>query len=404
MPTLFACVALRRFSPCSQVAWFIAAVAILLGPSAMAANPASPQPASPEKANASDSVDVKPLSADEAWQLIAPHFQPPAEYKAELGKFRSPLLFADGAPVKTPEDWQRRRKEILATWHELMGPWPEPLEKPALEYLEESRRGQLTQHRVRVEVAPGAKQNGYLLIPPGKGPFPAVLVVYYDPETGAGLGKELRDFGYQLALRGFVTLSIGSPPKYRSPEGSPPLQPLSYFAYVAENCATILDSLSQVDGDRIGVVGHSYGGKWAMFASCLSAKFACGAWSDGGVVFDETRGNVNFWEPWYLGLDPAQARQPGIPKPDNPRTGAYAVMIEAGRDLHELHALMAPRPFLVSGGAEDRPGRWPALNHAIAVNRLLGHENRVAMTNRATHAPTPESNQQIFAFFQHFLQ
>ncbi len=36
---------------------------------------------------------------------------------------------------------------------------------------------------------------------------------------------------------------------------------------------------------------------------------------------------------------------PGIPTEKNPRTGAYKKMIADGRDLHELHALMAPRPF-----------------------------------------------------------
>jgi hypothetical protein len=79
-------------------------------------------------------------------------------------------------------------------------------------------------------------------------------------------------------------------------------------------------------------------------------------------------------------------------------------MIEEGRDLHELHALMAPRPFLVSGGSEDPPERWKALNHTVAVNRLLGSENRVAMTNRKGHSPTPESNEQMYAFFEHFLK
>jgi hypothetical protein len=79
-------------------------------------------------------------------------------------------------------------------------------------------------------------------------------------------------------------------------------------------------------------------------------------------------------------------------------------MIAMGRDLHELHALMAPRPLLVSGGSEDRPERWKALNHAVAVNRLLGHENRVAMTNRPGHGPTPESNEQLCLFFEHFLK
>lgn len=78
-------------------------------------------------------------------------------------------------------------------------------------------------------------------------------------------------------------------------------------------------------------------------------------------------------------------------------------MIETGRDLHELHALIAPRPFFVSGGAEDQPARWDALGHAIAVNRFLGFSHRVGMTNRPAHAPTEESNAQLYAFFQHFL-
>ena len=41
---------------------------------------------------------------------------------------------------------------------------------------------------------------------------------------------------------------------------------------------------------------------------------------------------------------------------------------------------MAPRPFLVSGGAEDPPKRWAVLNHLVALNKLLGVEDRVAMT------------------------
>jgi hypothetical protein len=154
----------------------------------------------------------------------------------------------------------------------------------------------------------------------------------------------------------------------------------------------------------VGVTGHSYGGKWAMFASCLYEKFAAGAWSDGGVVFDEKRGNVNYWEPWYLGWDKDVTRKPGIPNAERPRTGPYKTMIETGRDLHELHALMAPRPFLASGGSEDRMERWVPLNHSIAVNKLLGFENRVMLTTRAGHSPTEESNEQLYSFFEHFLK
>lgn len=349
-----------------------------------------------------------------AWEKIAPYFTPPAEFAKQRGEYRSPLLFADGSPVKTPQDWARRREEILDHWHGVMGAWPPLVERPTLETIEETRRENFTQRKVRVQVGPEDVVEGFLLIPDGAKKSPAVFVPFYEPLTSIGQkekGEPLLAFGYELAKRGFVTLSIGSPGggdawKPAVPAGSAKvLQPLSYLGYVAANGYNALATLPEVDPARVGIVGHSYGGKWAMFGSCLYDKYAAAAWSDGGIAWDETRSNVNFWEPWYLGREPAGGvtRKPGIPTPENPRTGAYKQLVETGHDPHELHALMAPRPFLVSGGSEDPPERWAALNHTVDVNKLLGHEHRVGMTNRPGHTPTPESNEVLYAFFEHFL-
>jgi Glucuronyl esterase, fungi len=337
---------------------------------------------------------------------LAPFFVPPPEFANDCGPYRSPLRFDDDRPVGSAADWQRRRQEILRTWHAMLGPWPPLIERPRLDYGEREHLERFTRHRTRVEIAPGGRTfESYLFVPDGEGPFPAVVVVYYEAESGAGLKGELRDFAYQLAKRGFVTLSTGTGHSlyYPSTERAQ-LQPLSALAYAASNCYNALASLPEVDARRVGITGHSYGGKWAMFASCLDERFACAAWSDGGIVFDENRPNVNYWEPWYLGYDAATTRERGVITPERPRTGAYRRLVEEGRDLHELHALMAPRPFLVSGGSEDRPERWPALNHTVAVNALLGYSGRVAMTNRETHAPTVESNEQLYRFFEHFLR
>lgn len=342
-----------------------------------------------------------------AWKRIAPFFAPPAPFAGEQGSYRSPLLFNDGTPVRSAADWPRRRSEILRQWQDLMGPWPPLLERPGLEVLSRTHRDNFDQRRVRLEIAPGQTGEGWLLVPDGAGRKPAVLVVYYEPETSAGLSTNaLRDFGFQLARRGFVTLNIGTPGgnAWKPETGAARCQPLSFHAYVAAHAWKALAGLPEVDPARIGMTGHSYGGKWAMFAAALWERFACVAVSDPGIVFDETRPNVNYWEPWYLGFDPAEKRpKPGLPAADNPRTGAYRKMIETGRDLHELHALIAPRPFLVSGGAEDPPSRWVALNHTVAVNRLLGFTNRVALTSRQGHNPTEESNEQLYAFFEFFL-
>ncbi len=347
----------------------------------------------------------------EAWKVISNAFEIPAEWQGKLGKYRSPLSFNDDRKVSSAADWNLRRSELLSDWHRQLGAWPALITDPQVEVLEEQRRENFTQLKIRFLWTPTELTTGYLLIPDGEGKRPAVITVYYEPETSIGLGKELRDFGLQLARRGFVVLSLGTKEATEAKTYSlyypsiekVSVEPLSMLGYAAANAWYVLASRPEVDADRIGIVGHSFGGKWAIFASCLFDKFAAAAWSDPGIVFDNSRSNINYWEPWYLGFHQRPWRTRGLITGENPAHGAYPRLLAEGRDLHELHALMAPRPFLVSGGAEDPPVRWEALNHSIAVNRLLGAEHRVGMTNRALHDPNAESNEVIYRFFDHFL-
>ena len=356
---------------------------------------------------------------DVLWQRLEKYFQPPAEFAGQPGPYRSPLRFADGTAVNTREEWARRRAEILGTWHRQLGGWAPLVEQPEVKQLETVEREGYTRHHIHVQVSSeGDVADGYLLIPPGSGPFPAVLVPFYEPLTSIGEGKngqDTHDYGLQLVRRGFVTLSVGTPgPGDRIGLDTAGLlveagirerrQPLTILANAAANCHTVLARMPQVDPRRIGIIGLSYGGKWSMFASCLYDRFACAVWSDPGIVFNEQNPNVNYWEPWYLGYDPDVQRKPGVPSPENPRTGLYRELVEAGDDLVDLHALMAPRPVLVSGGTEDPPRNRMALNHLAAVNELLGQKNRVAMTARPTHVPTPEALELELAFLEYWLK
>ena len=341
------------------------------------------------------------------WNKIAPFFKPPAEFADDLGDFRSPLKFYDGTPVRTKEDWARRREEIRTTWHKMLGPWPKVIENPKIDYVGTKRRGNITQHKVEYLIAPGHPHHGYILVPDGakEKSTPGLVVFFYEPETGIGAGKPDRDFALQFAQRGYVTFSAGHDYSLYYPNReAATIQPLSALAYGAVNAFHVLASRPEIDVERIGITGHSYGGKWAMFASCLYERFAAAAWSDPGIVFDESNPSINYWEPWYLGYAGPKFRKRGLPTPENPPAGLYPRLRQKGFDLHELHALMAPRPFLVSGGHEDPPKRWRALNHSVAVNKLLDYENRVAMTNRPAHSPNPTSNEQMARFFDHFLK
>ena len=368
-------------------------------------------------------VAAEPSSREALFERLGQErfFQPPPEFAGKFGAYRSPLTFTDGKPVRSPDDWTRRRKEILATWHQRLGPWPPLVERPTIKRLETVEHDGYIQHHVHVQISPEGKvADGYLLVPTkaGPGPFPAVLVPFYEPQTSIGHGAKGRgthDYGLQLVRRGFVTLSIGTPGSVEKiGQDTRQLlveagieqrrQPLTLLAYVAANCHTALAQLPEVAPDRIGIIGLSYGGKWSMFASCLHEKFACAVWSDPGIVFDEKNSNVNYWEPWYLGFDPQTQRKAGVPSADNPRTGLYKELVAAGDDLVDLHALMAPRPVLVSGGTEDPPRNWQALNHLVSVNELLGHKHRVALTARTSHIPTAEALEWELTFLEYWLK
>jgi dienelactone hydrolase len=363
----------------------------------------------------------EPSSREALWRKLAAFSRPPAEYAGNFRAYRSPLQFADGSRAKTPADWARRREEILKTWQRRLGPWPPLLERPIMKRLDKVEHDGYTQYRVQVQISPeGQFVDGYLLIPRGPGPFPAVVVPFYDALTSIGEGAKGRgrgthDYGLQLVKRGFVTLSIGTPGSLDQVGGDTRealvkagieqrRQPLTLLAYVAANCLTALAQMKEVDPGRIGIIGLSYGGKWSMFASCLDNRFACAVWSDPGIVFNEKDANVNYWEPWYLGYDPKKQRKPGIPSASNPRTGLYKELIDAGKDLVDLHALMAPRPVLVSGGVQDPPRNWAALNHLVAVNNLLGKKKRVFLTARSTHVPTAAALELELEFLEYFLK
>src|SRR5262245_55115749 len=131
------------------------------------------------------SFPIVASAAEPLPKTLAPHFAPPPELANQYGDYKSLLRFDDGSEVKTADDWKRRREEIRKTWHDLMGQWPEAIARPKVEVLKSEKVDNYTRNHIRLEVAPGkTTEDVYLLVPEGKGPFPAAVVVFYDAATG----------------------------------------------------------------------------------------------------------------------------------------------------------------------------------------------------------------------------
>jgi dienelactone hydrolase len=200
-----------------------------------------------------------------------------------------------------------------------------------------------------------------LLTPPGDGPFPAVLVHHQHnsqhwlgKSEPAGLaGDPLQAFGPALARRGVVVLapdSIGFEDRRRHAHGveaSPSDGPrhhneLTYRLLAGDTlmskvladsalAVSLLRGLPEVDAERIGMLGHSYGGNTVLFHAPLDDRvhFAC---ASGAAASYRARMAAG------TGIQLAEV----IP--------GFLERFE----LHDLVACMAPRPLLLVSASGDR--------------------------------------------------
>lgn len=104
-----------------------------------------------------------------------------------------------------------------------------------------------------------------LYLPPGNGPFPAVLVMH----SCSGITDNTRTWATRLVGWGYAAVIVDSfgPRNQRSICNNPDLVPLRVRGQDAHNAATYLRTLPNIQADRIGIVGFSNGGGatlWAM--------------------------------------------------------------------------------------------------------------------------------------------
>jgi len=292
-------------------------------------------------------------------------------------------------PVKTAEDWQKCRAEILRGMQEVMGRFPGEDRRVPLEVRvdEEADAGTYVRRLITYQSEPTSRTPAYLCIPKdvlaGERTTPAVLCLHpTDNKVGhkvvLGLGGRAgRQYAAELAERGYVTLSPSYP---QLANYWPDLDGLAYASgtmkAIWDNSRSLdlLESLPQVDRSRgFAAIGHSLGGHNAIYTAVFDTRISVLASSCG---FDSYLDYYDGAERnWYSGKGWCQTRY-------MPRLADYRGRLEQiPFDFHELLGALAPRPFFVNAPLRDSNFRWRSVDRCAAaaapVYQLLGGEGQL---------------------------
>jgi dienelactone hydrolase len=308
--------------------------------------------------------------------------------------------------IRAPEQWEPRRKAILAAMQEAMGPLPSPKQRPPLdlEVVQTVDAGDVVRKLVRYTPEPGDRVPAYLLIPKRRtGPRPAALCLHQTIAVGkaepVGLGDnpELA-YGLELARHGYVALA----PDY------PNFGTYRFDAYAAGYASAtmkgiwnhiravdVLQSLSEVDDRRIACIGHSLGGHNSLFVAAFEPRIGAVASSCGFNSFAKYYGgDLTGWS--HAGYMPRIASRYG----KDPKRMPF--------DFPEVLAAIAPRPVFVCAPRRDAnfeiSGVEDCLRAAAPVYRLLGAAGKLeAVHPDCEHSFPAAERQRAYRFFDQAL-
>jgi dienelactone hydrolase len=322
------------------------------------------------------------------------------------------LVFRDSHgvehPVRSPADWAIRRSHILTAMQQVMGPLPPAKQMVPLDprVTEEVTTDSYVLKKVTIAVEADDRLPLFLLIPKRPmGRVPAVLCLHptnraIGKETVAGRGNNADlHYAIHLAERGYVTLA----PDYVN-MGEYHFDPYSHDYASATmkgiwnhmRCIDLLRSLPEVDGERIGAIGHSLGGHNSMFLAAFDTRVKCVVSSCGFCSFPTyMKGDLTGWS--HAGYMPRIRSVYGRDPAKMPF------------DFTEVVAALAPRPFLACAPLHDTnfdvQGVRDCLAAAEPVYKLLGAaEGLRGIYPDAGHDFPPPARQAAYEWLDRWLK
>ena len=296
--------------------------------------------------------------------------------------------------VETLDDWRRHRQVLKTRFLELIRDDQKPAKPPLELEVHESVvvDGVYTRRLVSYNVEADERAHAYLGVPLElEGKAPAVVALHgtfpQGKERAAGLVDD-PDKAYldHLCRRGYVVIAPDHfvaghriPPEgpydtTRFHQKHPEWTAVGKFTYEHSIAIDVLQSLAEVDPERIGALGHSLGGHGTIFLAAYDERVKAAACNCGASFFRHNP-SVEAWarDHWYVYF---KHIRPGLLEGNLPPI-----------DFHEIIALIAPRAFLDLSGSND--------------GIPLTQRQRILMLMRVMDVYELEKAPQNFAFYVH---
>jgi dienelactone hydrolase len=324
-----------------------------------------------------------------------------AKGEHKYGPYPSPLRERGGKPITTLAQWGEHRKTLKRAVQASLGtvldarPCPLDPEVVSEEHMAphayiNGLAGACTRRKVSLQIYPGERIHVWLLVPPGIGPFPAIVAnhqtVYEGKDEPVGLGGHYGqlNFGPFLASRGFVVIAADSitfgerlPAQTDTLMDSTPLETKdpnwSMFAQRLHDHRRLIDYLETlpfVTKNRIGAIGHSLGGESTQVLTALDERVAAAVVSCGIPIMRTLEHAGETYCPKGHAIVSRNFRKLlDVPVKDR----------KLPFDFDDCLALWAPRPVFVHGVSDD----LPQFNNAVQVPQALKALKSVYELHRA---------------------
>lgn len=199
-----------------------------------------------------------------------------------------PLTFADGKQV-TGENWDARRKEIIALLSQEYGTLPPEPVSLAFKTLNEEKNFCAGKARlIKTEIGCDLKEGGkfsfpvYSVIPHKEGKAPSFILInfrdavpdrYLPSEELCDLGFTVHSFYYEDVTSDDLNYNGGLAAFYCGKNENLERGKIALWAWAASRVLDFVLCLPQTDGQQIAVAGHSRLGKTALLAGGLDTRF-----------------------------------------------------------------------------------------------------------------------------------